>query len=153
MGTYRYLRVTLIALLLTAGLGLSAVKAPPAGATAEVCQVAKNISFVCIEVNGRGGYVSAVLVYGGVPTIPTSWEALSQVGKVCDTVAKVRISGNGNKYYRTYENRAPQGQCSVAAGYNFVPIYQTFPKGFYVCTTFFIDGGVQQGSEKCIKLT
>ena len=159
MGTYRYLRVTLIALLLTAGLGLSAVNAPPAGATSEVCQIAKNIAYVCIKVYGRGGYVNHVFVGGGLPTVPTSLQALGQVGRVCDNVTKVRISGNGNKYYRTYENRAPSGQCSLAGSYNIVPINQTFPKGFYVCTTFFIDAskehpaGVQQGSEKCIKLT
>jgi len=149
MNTYRAFRVTIIALLLTAGLGIFAVKPPPAAASAEVCQQAALGMIVCVEVKGRGGYVREV--WGKV--IATG-PKLKNPGVICNYATKVRISANGNQHYATYENRAPKEQCGLMGGaYNIVPINRTFPKGSYVCTTFFIDGNVQRGSEKCIKLT
>ncbi len=132
-----------------AGMGVVAAQAPPAGASAEVCQTARDLQLVCVEVRGSGGYVREVWGKGYFPN-----PSVKNPGKICDYVTKVRISGNGNTHYRDYENRAPKGQCGLPGGsYNIVPINQTFPKGFYVCTTFFINENVQQGSEKCIKLT
>src|SRR4051794_1499809 len=122
MGTYRYTRIAMIAVLLAAGLGFFALKAPPAGASSEVCQAARNLTWVCIDVHGRGGYVADVWGKGSLPTVPSSFHDLSQVGKVCDYVTKVRISGNGNTHYRDYEDRAPKGQCAVAGAYNIVRI-------------------------------
>ncbi len=148
MGTRRFTRIMMLALLLTTGFGLSAIKAPPAGATAEVCQVAGLGMTVCVEVRGKGGYVREV--WGKVAA---TGPKLTNPNVICNYSTKVRISGNGNQHYRTYENRAPKAQCGFYGGaYNIVPINATFPKGFYVCTTFFIED-VQKGSEKCIKLT
>jgi heme A synthase len=149
MGTHRFARIMMIAFLLTTGFGLFAIKAPPAGATAEVCQLAAGGLIVCVEVRGKGGYVREVW---GKVVGPGS--KLKNPILICNYATKVRISSKGNQHYRTYENRAPKEQCGLIGGaYNIVPINETFPNGSYVCTTFFVDVNVQKGSEKCIKLT
>ena len=132
-----------------AGIGVAATQAPPAGASSEVCVAGQNVAYWCAYVRGDGGRVDKVQAIG-VPSIPNKF---SNVGKLCDYRARVRISGNGNREYAVYEAQSRPNECAYARVTLEVPINRTFPKGFYVCTTYYIDKTVQQGREVCIKLT
>jgi hypothetical protein len=154
MYTHRYLRIIMLALFITAGAGIFATQASPASADSDVCVAASNqITYWCAMVRGQGGRVNYVEAAGQVLKKPS--KDLSNIDdfRICNYRTEVRISGNGNTHFATFQNSAPPGGCAYGRAWNRVQIGWDYPKGFYVCTKFFINYTQQQGREVCIKLT
>lgn len=138
----RYFRIATILILLGVMAGAEHFAAQPAGAKSVVCTAARDVNFWCMNLFGSGGNVKEVVAKGNKYN---GWDS------ICDYRAEVRISGNGNPKYAFYTNSS-NGGCSWGYAANTVRINRTFPKGFYVCTKYFV-GNQQQGREICSKLT
>ncbi len=147
-------RIMLSLLCIMAATGFSATQAPSAEAKADVCTAATNhITYWCAIVNGSGGRVTYVQAHGQILGKPKTAGDIGDKYRICNYRAEVRISGNGNQHFATYSNSSRPGECTYSRAWNYVQINREFPKGFYVCTKYFINHDQQQGREICIKLT
>ncbi len=143
MCTYRMLRIAIILSCIGVTVGLGHLGAQPAEASAgPICVAAQDVPAWCAKISGSGGHVNYILATGNKYH---GW------ARICNYRADVRISGNGNPRYAFYSNSSGNG-CAWGAAQNQVQINRTFPKGFYVCTSYYIKNQ-QQGREICFKLT